>query len=78
MLRRTATTIKLNPEDILEYDDSLAKSSQQFAYNETTNNDEQDHSILKFKDQEPLTRDERIGSHRQTRIQQPQANHNNQ
>lgn len=70
MLRRTATTIKLTPEDILEYDDNLAKSAQEYPYNqEISNNDEQDHSILKFKDlpEESLTRDERIGIMRQGR-----------
>ncbi|CAI5760480.1 unnamed protein product [Candida verbasci] len=29
MLRREATTIKLSPEDILEYDDSIQKSDKQ-------------------------------------------------
>ncbi|CAH2353596.1 hypothetical protein CLIB1423_11S03312 [[Candida] railenensis] len=70
MLRRTATTIKLTPEDILEYDDNLAKAAQEYPYNQgISNNDEQDHSILKFKDlpEESLTRDERIGIMRQGR-----------
>ncbi|KAL7662459.1 hypothetical protein ABC855_g4706 [[Candida] zeylanoides] len=68
MLRRTATTIKLTPEDILEYDDSLARNPQKYASYDETNNDEQDNSALRYKDDQ--SRDERIGV-RQPRIQQP-------
>ncbi|CAK7917656.1 hypothetical protein CAAN3_21S01442 [[Candida] anglica] len=65
MLRRPATTIKLTPEDILEYDDALSRNSQSAPYNEqSSHNEEQEHTILKFKDlpDVSVTRDERIGS----------------
>ena len=60
MLRRPATTIKLTPEDILEYDDSIAmKQQSSFSHVDQTQEQDKLHPII-FK--EPLlTRNERIG-----------------
>lgn len=61
MLRRPATEIKLTPEDILEYDDSLVqdhshndKLAQQSELQEQINNSSE--LITEFK-----SRDERVG-----------------
>ncbi|KAF3990186.1 hypothetical protein FT663_02197 [Candidozyma haemuli var. vulneris] len=62
MLRRPATTIKLTPEDVLEYDDSVAV---QKAQNETQidSNQELDksHTNITFKEPSLAGRNERLG-----------------
>lgn len=71
MLRRPATVIKLTPEDVLEYDDSLMSKESQ---SQDGNNQEQQHQehvlqeqinnsselIQDYKD----SRDDRIGLNR--------------
>ncbi|KAG2733217.1 hypothetical protein G9P44_004207 [Scheffersomyces stipitis] len=72
MLRRPATTIKLTPEDILEYDDSLAQQQQPQVQQNTSFSHEQllqeqinnstNEIVPPYKptEQQP-TRDDRIG-----------------
>lgn len=55
MLRRPATTIKLTPEDILEYDESVAKQQeqpvgQQQILNSELQESDADTSNISFKD----------------------------
>lgn len=47
MLRRPATTIKLSPEDILEYDESLKQQQQQQQQEQQQQQDTQEHNQLK-------------------------------
>ncbi|ODV81933.1 uncharacterized protein CANTADRAFT_3988 [Suhomyces tanzawaensis NRRL Y-17324] len=49
MLRRQATTIKLTPEDILEYDDSLAQ--KQLQRQQEQQKDQAHRSILQERDE---------------------------
>ncbi|CAH6722105.1 hypothetical protein CLIB1444_08S01992 [[Candida] jaroonii] len=54
MLRRGATTIKLTPEDISEYDQSVVNSAQ-YLKEDNLQEQEPDNSITNYKD-----RNERI------------------
>lgn len=54
MLRRGATTIKLTPEDISEYDQSVVNSAQ-YLKDDNLQEQEPDNSITNYKD-----RNERI------------------
>ncbi|EGV63090.1 hypothetical protein PSN45_004642 [Yamadazyma tenuis] len=58
MLRRAATTIKLTPEDIVEYDEAVSAGLQGNSYLKEENLQEQepDISISNYKD-----RNERMG-----------------
>ncbi|CUM64692.1 uncharacterized protein PRCAT00002301001 [Priceomyces carsonii] len=81
MLRRPATTIKLTPEDILEYDDSLEKQKEESKESQEKSNlilqEQVNDSNHDFKDTKGMlgtilpqavgqTRDDRIGVNRNT------------
>lgn len=69
MLRRPATTIKLTPEDILEYDDSVLLQ-QSASISLVDHNQEQDKSLTGIIFKEPLqNKNERIGVTRNERSQ---------
>lgn len=67
MLRRPATTIKLTPEDILEYDDSVLLRESAVP-SLVDHNQEQDKSATGITFKEPLqSKNERVGVTRSER-----------
>lgn len=66
MLRRPATAIRLTPEDIMEYDNSVSLNPDASVYQQDAN-DLSKHLLGIFK--EPLSRNERMGVDKSERRQ---------
>lgn len=62
MLRRPATTIKLTPEDVLDFDDSVAlQKSRNETQIEQRQEQDKSHPHITFKEPSVLGRNERLG-----------------
>lgn len=61
MLRRPATTIKLTPEDVLEYDDSVAEQKSQNETQIDLHQEDKTVPTITFKEPSLAGRNERLG-----------------